>query len=268
MTELTSPDHLLLTWGSVILALLFVVWASLRFIIIPIQKKKRVIQSIPYCPSLLLPQLPNDHNHTALIPSRKLMHMDYRVNLFHLTCTCQRFRMVRGHYPKNDIRRMCRHLRKELEATNSLQLYDELTRGVLQFRVRDLCYTREPLRNSEMIVGFHPRSSIVRVYTYRKTPNDPIEGPFSGHVDKFTFNHGQEIWVYGEPPPNSAEILTVIEQIMTGCRAKYPQPHQLPPAREVLAIPVPITEESEKNEQAALLKQKLNAAKMTTTPLQ
>ncbi|MEO5334142.1 MAG: hypothetical protein H7839_19185 [Magnetococcus sp. YQC-5] len=267
MIDLTVPDHSFLgqTWGWLLLFALVVIWAVWLFVILPIRKKKHILESIAYCPSLLLPQLPQEYDHISMVPSRKLIQFNYRVNLFHLTCTCQRFRQVRGYYPKNDIRRLCRHLRKELETTKTIFMFDELTQGVISFRLRDSCYTREPLHHSEMIVGFHPRSSIIRVYTYRKNSIDPPNGPFTGPVEKFTYNHRQDNWVYGDPPPNHEQILTTLEKIMTTCKAKYPYSHQLPSRPDPLAIPVP---ETSPVEAAEKLRQKINAAKKSTTPLQ
>lgn len=270
MPPSSTLDHSFLThnWGWAILIVLFTLGVIFRFVVIPIQKKKRILQSIPYCPSLLLPKLPEKHNHIAMISSRKMVQMDYRVNLYNLTCSCPRFRQIRGHYPKNDIRRLCRHLRKELDATKMNLLFDDLTQGVISFRVRDLCYSREPLHNSEMIVGFHPRSAIVRVYTYRKAQNDDPLGPYSGPVDKFTYNHHQAIWVYGEPPPNNEEILTVIDRIMTTCKAQYAHLHQVSPTQNQMS---PVVDLSETDESEAMLKlqqrRKTNTSQQTTTPL-
>ncbi|MBF0126007.1 MAG: hypothetical protein HQM02_02245 [Magnetococcales bacterium] len=251
-------------WLWIVFAGCVTAWILLRYLVIPIHKRQQILQSIAYCPSLLLPQLPPERNVTTFIPSHKLKYLSYRVNLFHLTCTCSRFRLTRGYYPVNDIRRLCRHLRRELDATQSSLSFDELTRGVIAFRLRDACYVREPLPNSEMVVGFHPRSSIIRVYTYRKHPDDPPQGPFTGPVDKFTYNNQQEIWVYGEPPPNSEKILTVLARIMTGCKTKYPHQDLLPPSRNHLITPIVETEEMRRQAQ---LRRQRSADQVSTTPL-
>ncbi|MBF0295607.1 MAG: hypothetical protein HQL96_10510 [Magnetococcales bacterium] len=243
---------------------LVALWAILRFLIIPIQRKRHILQSVAYCPSLLLPVLPKENDVAIFSPSRRLKFFGYRVNLHQLTCSCVRFRRFRGFYPPNDIRRLCRHLRKELAATNLFNEFDELTRALILFRLRDSCYIREPVLNSEAIFGFHPRTSIVRVYTFRKNPDDPPQGPFTGPVDKFTYHHRQEIWIYGTPPPNCEAILTLIAEIMTACKAKYPKPQRLPTMREELLEPIPVHPNPEDVTQ--IREKRRNAAK-TTTPL-
>ncbi|MEO5346549.1 MAG: hypothetical protein H7834_09255 [Magnetococcus sp. YQC-9] len=260
-----ASNHPILGWFFILLLLALVAWGVHYFILIPMQRKKHILESIPYCPSLLLPQIPAEHDNTIRVPSHRLIHLNYRVNLHQLTCTCLRFRRIRKFYPANDIRRLCRHLRQELQSSGYLQNLDELTRGAISFRLRDGCYVRENLTNSEMIVGFHPRSSIVRVYTYRKSPEDPSGGPYTGAVDKFTYNHRQEVWVYGEPPPNADEILTVVEAIMTSCRSRYPKPEKLPHINEGLPFPVPETEVAQA---ARARRESILAARRSTTPLQ
>lgn len=258
-------DHSVLVWLAGLLLIGLISWSIHYFIIVPMQRKRHILESIPYCPSLLLPQLPAEHDKIMRVDSQRLIHLSYRVNLYQLTCSCLRFRRIRRFYPANDIRRLCRHLRRELQNSGCLQNLDELTRGVISFRLRDGCYVRESLTNSEMIVGFHPRSSIVRVYTYRKSPDDPLGGPYTGAVDKFTYNHRQEIWVYGEPPPNADEILTVVETLMTACRARYPNPEKLPHVKETLQMPIPETEAAMA---ARARRESILAARRSTTPLQ
>ncbi|MBF0340241.1 MAG: hypothetical protein HQL95_04680 [Magnetococcales bacterium] len=262
-----QPSYLPGFWPWIVAILLIgiVIWAIYELLIAPNRKKRHILESIPYCPSLLLPQLPSERDKTILVASHRLIHFNYRVNLCKLTCTCLRFRRVRRYYPPNDVRRLCRHLRKELQASGLIQEFDELTRGLITSRLRDACYIREPLTNSEMIIGFHPRSSIVRVYTYRKSQVDPPGGPFTGPVDKFTYNHRQEIWVYGDPPPNQDEILTVVETIMTQCRARYPQPGKLPRTNDNLITPIPETEIAN---EARARRESILAARKSTTPLQ
>lgn len=262
----SSSGHDLWTWFFYLLGIGTTLWGVYEFILAPIRKKRHVLESIPYCPSLLLPQLPIERDKVVLVPSHRLMQMNYRVNLFQLTCTCLRFRRYRQYYPTNDVRRLCRHLRKELQNSGCVQQYDELTRGLITSRMRDACYVRENLSRSEMIVGFHPRSSIVRIYTYRKSQVDPPGGPFTGPVDKFTYNHRQDVWIYGEPPPNSEEILTVIDKIMTECRARYPSPEKLPQRRgESLPSPIPETEAAMA---ARARRERILSANRSTTPLQ
>ncbi|MBF0614128.1 MAG: hypothetical protein G8237_03175 [Magnetococcales bacterium] len=270
MIDLTAPASSsapdLWTWLFYLLMIGITLWGVYIFLIAPIRKKRHILESIPYCPSLLLPQLPIERDKVIQVASHRLMQLNYRVNLFRLTCTCLRFRRFRQFYPENDIRRLCRHLRKELQNSGCTQQYDELTRGLIASRLRDACYVRETLSRSEMIVGFHPRSSIVRIYTYRKSQIDPQGGPFTGPVDKFTYNHRQDVWVYGEPPPNSEEILMVVDKLITACRARYPSPHKLPQRRgETLPTPIPATE-------AALAarerRERILSASRSTTPLQ
>lgn len=253
-------------WLLILLFLALATWVAYTFIIAPILRKRHILDSIPYCPSLLLPQLPEEYNKVIKVPSSRWPQIKYRVNLFHLTCSCLRFRRFRQFYPPNDIRRLCRHLRKEMKNTECDQLFDELTRGLIAAHLRDACYIRESLSRSEAIFGFHPRSSIVRIYTFRKSQVDPPGGPYTGPMHKFTYNYRQDVWVYGEPPPNSEEILQRLEMRMSECRSRYPQPSKLPLLKaDTLPTPIP---ESEAAKAARARRERILSGSRSTTPLQ
>ncbi|MBF0626596.1 MAG: hypothetical protein HQL91_00095 [Magnetococcales bacterium] len=261
-----APVHHYWPWIVSILLIGITAWGLYTFFVVPILRKRRIHASIPYCPSLLLPPRTHQYDKNLSIASHRLIHFSYRVNLFHLTCTCLRFRRHRGLYPPNDIRRLCRHLRRELQPTAYNQQLDELTRGLLATRLTDACYSREQLSRSEIIVGFHPRSSIVRVYTFRKSPVDPPGGPFTGPVHKFTYNYHQDIWIYGEPPPNSEEVLAAISNLMTANRARYPQQDKLPLLRvENLPTPIPANEAAQT---VRTRRERILSANPSTTPLE
>ena len=188
----------------------------------PVRRHLRFRRAAPYCPSFLLPPLPQELDKVRTIPSLKQGGVVYEVNLHQLTCTCPQFRHRRGFYPKGDVRRLCRHVRKELRLANALVHYDELTRRIIEGRGKDHCYARLNILGSDIAFGFHPRNDFARIFTRRQMPEDPPEGPFTGPYDKFTFLISQEIWVYGEEPPGAETIVAELKKTLETYCSRHP----------------------------------------------
>ncbi|MGN7613642.1 hypothetical protein ACQZV8_16340 [Magnetococcales bacterium HHB-1] len=189
---------------------LFIFWSFVRFVVAPILTKNRIKKGYKACSPYLLPQLPKQLDRTISVESRLRPYKRYRVNLYRQTCTCVGFRKQRRHYPKNDIHRLCRHLRKELNTSNGMLYFDKLTQCLIKHRIKDKCYQRLTLSGTNMALGYNPKSEYVRVYTRRKAPSDAEKGPFTGIYSKFVFNMTQENWVYGESPPGERAIISAI----------------------------------------------------------
>ena len=192
--------------------------ATTRYLLIPIIKKRLILNQKESCPSLLLPPLPEAYDKVQRVPNQKSGGREYRLNLRRLTCTCSHFKRRRGFYPTNDIRRLCRHLRKALVQSNAVAHFDELNQCIIEHKVKDRCYAQVILAGSNLAFGFHHKNDFARVYCHRKEPYDPPEGPFTGAYDKFTLLVSQEVWVYGEPPPNPIEIIQTLKQLTASAR--------------------------------------------------
>ncbi len=209
--------------GWLFLTLLLAFLAPLYlFVLKPLRRTYHFRQAESYCPSIPLPSLPRNLDKIRTIPSLKKGGMTYRVNLYQLTCNCPSFHHRRRYYPKNDIRRLCRHLRKELQASNAVTYFDELTQRIVEGRVKDLCYTKVSIMDTDVAFGFHPKNNFARIYTRRKSPDDPPKGPFTGPYDKFTYLVSQETWVYGEDPPGSDKIIVCLKATLANYRNQYP----------------------------------------------
>ncbi|MBF0370680.1 MAG: hypothetical protein HQL52_14605 [Magnetococcales bacterium] len=194
-------------WLWVLIVGATVFWAVVRFIYVPAKKRKRIKDREKYCSPLLLPTLPEEFDKSFHIPSRLRRHKTYEVNLYQVTCTCYRFRRSRQYYPRNDIHRLCHHLRRELDRSKADLHFCELDRRILKDRVRDRCYRKITVLGTELAFGLKPHNDFVRVFTRVSSPEDPLSGPFTGPYDKFTFNAQQETWVYGEGPPGNEVII-------------------------------------------------------------
>lgn len=193
---------------------LFILWVIIRFGIVPIYKQFQMRSSRKNCPSILLPPLLQAWDKTRTVTSDRKDKISYRINLYRLTCSCHRFRNRRRYYPKNDIRRLCRHLRKEYIRSNTIVQLDGWIQAIIEARVKDHCYVCADNQGSTMAIGFQPDGHFVRVYTQRKLEVDPTQGPFTGPYDKFTFLLNQEVWVYGDEPPGSDEIILKINTLL------------------------------------------------------
>ncbi|MBF0447014.1 MAG: hypothetical protein HQL67_02320 [Magnetococcales bacterium] len=226
----------MLHWSNTILVLtclagLLVV--ALRFVLIPFWKKRRKIRAQSYCPSIRLPLLPKKLDRVVEIPSRKNDALIYRINVFQLTCTCTRFKQSRGFLPTQDIRRLCRHLRKELENSNALLSLDEMHQCIIDQRVRDRCYDEVEICKTPVAIGFHPCSDFVRIYSRKKLANDPVDGPLSGPYEKYTLILSQEVWIYGTPPHHANEVIALASQLLKKYRVIYTGGKKQPPDRPV-----------------------------------
>lgn len=212
-----STGNLLMDWVFVLTSL----WVVIRFILVPLWKSWKAKLSLSYCPSIVLPRFEKSFDHLRRIPSRRKNQKEHKVNLYRLTCSCHHGNSRRKYAPQQDIRRLCRHLRKELERSNLLLQYDELIQIIIDHRVKDTCYKIVQIQGDDVAIGFHPRSDFVRIYARRMAKQDPPEGPPTGHYDKFTFLLSQEIWIYGDPPPNAEIIIPTVSVVVSEHRNRY-----------------------------------------------
>lgn len=217
----------MLFWGLLLLAavaLLLLLGAWL--VVLPRLRCQRKMQGYNLAPPFLLPALPKELDRKTAMPSRAKPLVKYRLNLYRLSCTCQSFRQWRGCFPDNDIHRLCRHLRKALQNTSAINLYDAVTQRIIQDRVRDKYYHRLTLLGTDMVFGYHLRSNYMRIFTRRRLDGDPQDGPFTGPYDKFVFNLPQENWIYGEAPPGSSQITAAAILLMERMRPLAQQLHK------------------------------------------
>ncbi|MEO5378125.1 MAG: hypothetical protein H7832_10155 [Magnetococcus sp. DMHC-6] len=214
---MTSHLHFLSQmWFWSIILILATIWALIRFVLVPIIKRKKILNEYKIFPPFLLPLLPEELDKRVFVPSLLNKNKFYRVNLYKMTCSCTSFRRHRVHYPRNDIHRFCRHLRMELENSNAIVYYDEVIRRIIKDRVRDKYYKRVNILGMDIMIGFNPKYNYVRIFTRTFSKGDLLEsGPFTGFYDKFTYNLNQDIWVYREAPPGAHEILAFVNNFMT-----------------------------------------------------
>lgn len=186
-----------------------------RVMVVPMLWRRKTLRYGAKCPSLPLVALPKEFDRTVLQVSPQSWRT-HHVNLYQTSCTCRRFRSFRGFFQKSDIRRLCRHLRRELEATGTITLLDEVTQRIVKDQVRDRCYRQMSVAGVDFVIGYHPRSDFVRVFTRRKNEDDPADGPYTGVYDKFVLHLSQELWIYGEAPPGAVVIIRAIAEVMAG----------------------------------------------------
>ncbi|MBF0454494.1 MAG: hypothetical protein HQL72_06705 [Magnetococcales bacterium] len=214
---------------TLLLSLIVVVGVSiavLRFFLVPRWKKKKVLRATPYCPSLFLPKLSETLDLVVEVPSQKDDATIYRVNVYQQTCTCHRFQSHRSLFPYRDVRRLCRHLRKEFETSNALLGVNELLQCIIKKRVRDRCFEEIEIKQTLVGIGFHPKSDFIHVYSRVPAPSDSTEGPLTGPYEKFTLTLSQEIWIYGTHPPAADEIIATVSSMLKKYRVVYEAEHR------------------------------------------
>lgn len=204
-----------------------------RTLVVPSLRRTALLRYGKRCPSILLPALPKELDKSMNHLSHS-HHRQYTLNLYQLRCTCSRFRHYRGFFPPRDIRRLCRHLRLEMEVHNLLSQLGEVEQRIIQDQVRDRCYQSLTVLGTHLVMGFHPKSDFVRVFTRRKNVDDPDDGPFSGVYDKFVLHVSQELWIFGDAPPGARAIIQAVAQTLHGIQSHTPQhrPHKEEPPLE------------------------------------
>ncbi|MBF0154929.1 MAG: hypothetical protein HQL64_14400 [Magnetococcales bacterium] len=175
-------------------------------VLVPRMRKNKVLHPLQRCPSFLLPSLPEELDQPVQVAGRDQTPLLHQINLFRLTCTCRRYRTRRGYFPDNDIRRLCYHLRQEMERRQLLTHFDALSQCIIQDRVRDRCYIRSSVQGDDVGFGITPKQSIIRIFTRRQDPTDSPEGPRTGPYDRFSYHIKHKTWINGESPP-MAELL-------------------------------------------------------------
>ncbi|MBF0420405.1 MAG: hypothetical protein HQL78_09605 [Magnetococcales bacterium] len=204
----SSTGNLIVDWALILVG----IWVMVRFLVVPLRNYWRSHNSSRWCPTIFLPQLDKKLNKTVRVASRRNKTREYRLNLYRLSCSCKQ----RKYNLPLDIRRLCRHLRKELELSNLLLHYDDMVQCIIDHRVKDSCYKIISVRGYDVAVGFHPKSDFVRIYTRRMECHDPPGGVPSGHYDKFTLLLSQEVWIYGEAPPDAEFIIPAVVEMVSG----------------------------------------------------
>ncbi|MBF0380080.1 MAG: hypothetical protein HQL69_03625 [Magnetococcales bacterium] len=211
----------MLDWLRLAMILVFilaVVIFILRFYFVPAWKKKKILRAQSYCPSIMLPEIDKKFDAPIEVPSYKNDKI-YKVNLFLQTCTCRRFRARRGHFPLGDVRRLCRHIRKELMIKRTVFGISEMLQCIIEKRVRDKCYIEVEIYGNKIAIGFHPKSDFVRIYTRKKETSDLPDEPLTGPYDKYTLIVSQGAWVYGAPPVVADRVLEVVVDLLKKNRA-------------------------------------------------
>ncbi|MBF0611283.1 MAG: hypothetical protein G8345_10590 [Magnetococcales bacterium] len=198
----------------VAILLLFVLFLVFRLVITPWLRKRRHLRNFQYCQSVEIPDMPEILDKTFSLPSKRRKLFSYRLNLYQLTCTCRGFKWYRGYFPRNDLRRLCRHLRSELVTVNAMNLFDEHLQRIIADRIRDKCYQRLTVEGNDIIIGFNPNRYIVRIFARRMENDDPPRGPFTGHVTKYILNVQEEVWIYGDTPPNEKAVIGAVKDIL------------------------------------------------------
>nr|CRH08228.1 Conserved protein of unknown function. Containing zinc ion binding domain [Candidatus Magnetococcus massalia] len=199
---------------TLLVAILVLGILAIKLVIRPWLRRNRTLQNMSMCNHFLLPTLPSHTDQVKNVTSQLKTHKVYQVNLHDLSCTCSRWKQYRGLFPKRDIHRLCRHLRRELIEQKVMHLVDDLSQAIIHDRIRDRCYKRMTICGSEAALGYHPRNEIVRIFARRAAEGDPPEGPFTGAYHKFVLNVQQESWIYGEAPPCETETIAHVSQFL------------------------------------------------------
>lgn len=144
--------------------------------------------------SYLIPKLKNIVNESVQNPK-------YKLNAFHLTCSCKIYRERAKLYPKRDLRRLCKHLFSEILTNYSNEL-DPLTKLLVETYFwfgRQLLYK---INFSKSEVFFCYKKPIERIYIFAHNNN----------WQRYIYNYIEDYWDSQFNPNNDMTLILKIKK--------------------------------------------------------
>jgi len=159
---------------------------------------------------LHLPDLGGDCPEQVRVKSQSEPGVSYIVSLAQYTCTCPDWQRLRGGFPKNDLRRICKHIHSLLTSTGYSASLDEFTRAFLRGLPggvpADSHIVRADIPEQTVVFVFRKGHAWIDVVTLgRRAKRNPIL--------RFGYNASEERWSYGRAPRNAKMIRSAIREL-------------------------------------------------------
>jgi hypothetical protein len=165
--------------------------------------------------AIALVPLPSAFDRNVTVKSLSERGRTYEVNPGRLTCTCEDFERRRTLLPAHDIRRVCKHLGRTLEATNALTLYDEVAQALIRPQKASHKHLIEhgvdaerfvvlPDATDVIVLALRSDSAWVAVVTQRGTKARIKK------YKRYSYNVDERRWSYGSSPYSDRDILHAI----------------------------------------------------------
>lgn len=161
--------------------------------------------------AIALVPLPPAFDRNVIVRSRSNKGRTYQVNPGRLTCTCDDFERRRTLLPAHDIRRVCKHLGRTLEATNALTFYDEVAQALIRPQNASQKHLIEhgvdaerfvvlPDAADEIVLALRSDNAWVAVVTRRGTKARIKK------YKRYSYNVDERRWSYGSAPFADSDI--------------------------------------------------------------
>jgi len=139
-------------------------------------------------------------------------YKEVEMNLYHLTCTCQKFHdKLLLNYENRDIRRICIHLYYKLISSAAKKDIDQLTQVLMEAAVKHDAryfykyYFRK--ENKDVYISFAEHTEWINVFLQVRNEDD-------ADYIRFGYNAVLNRWNYGKSPALAGKIEYVIDSII------------------------------------------------------
>jgi len=136
----------------------------------------------------------------------------YDVNIFRMSCSCPEFREVRSKFVKNDVRRLCYHLKVKLFRGYYFGEHDDLTQVVLDSITIGPKMTINYMSSGEIVAFCHGEqgTSWIDIYARKRRKGDK-DGVYTGKYENYGFNSKDYRWRTGIVPAGAMEIRDMVK---------------------------------------------------------
>jgi len=163
----------------------------------------------------LLPPFDDKHNKIILCKSESIKKIKYEVNLYQLTCTCPNFTAHRSTLPQNDIRRICKHIKKVMEDVKLENEIDNLSYRII------LCATDVHPKSEQgrLFFTFSVNGNPVAV-SFKKGNSKPwfdvfAKQPYKTTYEMYGYNPIEDRWSYNEHPAYEESVLKEFKKVVS-----------------------------------------------------
>ena len=129
------------------------------------------------CNKYYLPDIPEEWNAHADVKDVIHKEVEFSINPYKMTCTCDEYNSSRAQYEKLDIRRLCPHLQQYLYTSDVINVIDKYMLRVIKDRVRDDNYLRTTIDDRPVVLGWRGNPEWISIFTGKS--DSPVRYGFS-----------------------------------------------------------------------------------------
>lgn len=156
----------------------------------------------------LVPPLPDWTNKTY-------KYKEHNINLYNLSCSCQKYKDLAEVYAERDVRRICEHVFAKVKSTKAKEYVDDLTYRLMEASAiycemeRYITY----LDGQEIILGRKDNSDWINIYTTIPTYFD-LKKKLEIKYYTYSYSIAEKRWAYNSHPCCDVQMIKIIESFI------------------------------------------------------